>query len=223
MFSLSPKAFFDLVDSPYAPLFSVQYVWEALRLLKEFFTTQRLGVLEGVISNQAYLVHPEQISIGKGSVVEPGAYIQGPCIIGKNCQVRKGAYLRGHVLAADGCVMGCEIKHSILLNKAAAAHYSYVGDSILGQAVNLGAGVKCANLRLDRQPIVIRFQNEAHETGLKKMGVIAADGVQLGCNVVTNPGTLIGKKTLCYPSLNIGGVIAENKILRPTHSSYVAD
>jgi UDP-N-acetylglucosamine diphosphorylase / glucose-1-phosphate thymidylyltransferase / UDP-N-acetylgalactosamine diphosphorylase / glucosamine-1-phosphate N-acetyltransferase / galactosamine-1-phosphate N-acetyltransferase len=214
---LSAKAFFSLEHFAHVALFQgTTYAWEALSLLENYLKSQQLGRIETEIPSTAYLIDAHLISIGKGSVVEPGAYIRGPCIIGENCTIRHGAYIRGHVVTGRECVIGhdTEIKHSILLDRAFAAHFNYVGDSILGNDVNLGAGVKCANLRLDHGLITLFFNGNKIETKLKKFGVIAGDGVQIGCNAVTNPGTLLGKKSLCYPCVNVGGVIEPGKTIK---------
>jgi UDP-N-acetylglucosamine diphosphorylase / glucose-1-phosphate thymidylyltransferase / UDP-N-acetylgalactosamine diphosphorylase / glucosamine-1-phosphate N-acetyltransferase / galactosamine-1-phosphate N-acetyltransferase len=151
---LSIENFFSLSEIPFGELFlKGEYAWQPLLHLEKFFNNQKLGKIEIKIPASVHLENPELISIGSGTVIEPGAYIKGPCILGKNCTVRHGAYLREFVLAADHCVIGhdTEIKHSILLSKATAAHFAYVGDSILGSHVNLGAGVKCANFRLEKK------------------------------------------------------------------------
>lgn len=157
------------------------------------------------IPQGVFLQNPELISIGKGTVIEPGVMIIGPCIIGKNCVIRHGAYLREDVILGDGCHIGhsSELKHSIVLNHAAATHFVYVGDSILGASVNLGAGVKCANLRLDRREVAV----QGVKTGLRKFGAIVGDKTQIGCNCVLNPGTLIGKESFSHPLVNLKGLI----------------
>lgn len=213
-----PTLFFSLDLFPHQALWKKgNFVWEALKNLKDYLFSQELGKIESPIPSSAYLVHPELITIGEGCIIEPGAYLSGPCIIGPGSQVRHGAYIRGNVITGKNCVIGhdTEIKHSILLDQASAAHFNYVGDSILGNGVNLGAGVKCANFRLDRESIAVAFQGEKIETELKKMGAILGDGVQLGCNCVTNPGTLLGKGVICHPCLNIGGYVAANSKIRP--------
>jgi NDP-sugar pyrophosphorylase family protein len=175
-----------------------------------------LGKLHSKHQECAYLVNPELISIGEGTIVEPGAYIRGPCIIGRNCHIRHAAYIRGNVLVGDRCVVGhaTELKSCILLNHARAAHFAFVGDSILGNDVNLGAGVKCANLRLDETPVTVRFHNESISTGLRKLGSIIGDGCQIGCNTVLNPGTLLGKHAKCYPCINVSGVVEEGCVAK---------
>ncbi len=214
---LSPNNFFDLSDFQHAALFSdYTYVWEALTKIKNYFSNYPLGNIEVEIPEGVYLVNPELISIGKGSVIEPGAYIKGPCILGENSTVRHGAYIRGDLIAGDGCVIGhdTEVKHAIFLNKTHAAHFAYVGDSILGNKVNLGAGTKCANLKFDQSEIDIRFDGHLYKTGLRKFGAIIGDETQIGCNAVSNPGTLLGKKVFCYPCTNFGGVIPSESTVK---------
>ena len=214
----SVEHFFDLSSFDHRALFEgCEYVWQGLEKLEEYLRNQLVGNVAVEAQEGVYFVHPELISIGEGTVIEPGAYIRGPCVIGRHCQIRHGAYIRGNVIVGDYCVVGhtTELKHSILLNHAKAAHFAFVGDSMLGNNVNLGAGVKCANLRLDGSPIVIRHHGETMATGLRKFGAIVGDGCQIGCNVVMNPGTLLGKNAACYPSINIGGVIAGGVVLKP--------
>ena len=147
------------------------------------------------------------IYIGKGTVIEPGALIKGPTIIGNNTEVRQGAYIRGDCLIGDRCVVGhtTEVKTSILLNDAKAGHFAYVGDSILGNHVNLGAGTKLANLKIIDVEMKLRIEGEVYKTGLRKLVAILGDHVETGCNSVTSPGTLLGKGSLVYPCLNVPG------------------
>ncbi len=212
MFSMfDPENFFSLDSFEHKALWKKdQPVWSALKELREYLnqTTHRIEI---EIPDEISLRHPEAISIGENTVIEPGVMIQGPCIIGKNCVIRHGAYIREGVILGDHCHIGhaSEVKNSILLNHAAATHFVYLGDSILGNGVNLGAGVKCANLRLDRKEILIHFERKLYDTGLKKMGAILGDGVQIGCNSVLNPGTLVGKYSISHPMMNLGGVVPE--------------
>lgn len=209
--------FFHLSTFVHASIFKDSiYPWQALSKISTYLQTDSLGDIKGVISPNAYLIYPELISIGEGTVVEPGAYIQGPCIIGKNCVVRHGAYVRGNVITGDHCVIGhdSEIKNSIFLNGVHAAHFAYVGDSILGHDVNLGAGTKCANLRIDRGIISVYAHGQRISTNLKKFGAIIGDRAQIGCNVVTNPGTLLGKDVNCYPCLNFGGFVPSKSVVK---------
>ncbi len=145
------------------------------------------------------------VRIGRGCVVEPGALIKGPTLIGDFTEVRQGAYVRGTCLIGSRCVVGhtTEIKGSVMLDGAKAGHFAYVGDSILGNNVNLGAGTKLANLKIIAQEVRIRIERETHATGLRKLGAILGDGCELGCNAVTSPGTLLGKRSLVYPCHNV--------------------
>lgn len=193
-----PKHFFDLQEFLHKDLFLLDKpVWETLKHLKQYLDGMTLGKIDCTIPEGAFLVNPNQISIGKGSQVEPGAYIEGPCALGEDNIVRHGAYVRPYVLTGDRCVIGhsTEVKHSIFLNGAQAPHFNYVGDSILGNGVNLGAGVICANFRLDHKEILIEIEEFRFKTGLRKLGAILGDGSQLGCNSVINPGALLRKKT----------------------------
>ncbi len=160
-------------------------------------------VLEGasVIMAGAVLLG-KHIALGAGVLVEPGAMIKSPAIIGDMSEVRQGAYLRGYCLTGKRCVVGhtTEVKHSILLNDAKAGHFAYLGDSILGNEVNLGAGTKLANLKFLPGTITVFYQGERIDTKRRKLGAILADGCQTGCNSVTSPGTFIGKGAFLMPN-----------------------
>lgn len=204
------KDFFSLDPFEHRSLWKKgEPVWSALLSIKEYLNKKILGQIEIDLPEGVYLEKRELISIGEGTRIEPGVYIQGPCIIGKNCTIRHGAYIREHVIMGDECQVGhsAELKHSILLNGAAATHFVYAGDSILGNGVNLGAGVKCANLRLDRREVSVDIEGKRVRTGLKKFGAIVGDSVQIGCNSVLNPGTLVGKESYSHPLMTLTGVI----------------
>jgi len=223
---LTAQAFFSLEQFQHASIFEgTIYVWEALEHLASYLKKQNLGKMESDIPSSVYLKDKDSISIGKGVVIEPGAYIQGPCIIGDNSTIRHGAYIRGHVITGEACVIGhdSEIKHSILLNHASAPHFNYVGDCILGNGVNLGAGVKCANFRLDHQLVPVVIDGKKIVTRLKKFGAIIGDGTQIGCNCVTNPGSLIGKNVLSHPCLSIGGYVPSYGKVKPIHKSIILE
>ena len=200
---LSPQHFFQLDEGPLSPLFAqVDLVWEALAQLGAFMDALVGGrghQVLGKVMPGAYLEPDGDIYIGPGAVVEPGAYIAGPAWIGPKAQVRHGAYLRGQVFIAAGSLVGhaTEVKHSILLPGAHAPHFNYVGDSILGRGVNLGAGTKLSNLT------VVSVKDQVFDTGLAKLGAILGDGVQTGCNSVLNPGTLMGPGCLVYANASV--------------------
>lgn len=221
---LNLSNFFDLSAFPQLSLFEdCAFPWQAIERLSAYLAMQDLGKIETDVPPSAFLVDPSMISIGPGTFIEPGAYIEGPCIIGAHCTIRHGAYIRGGCILGDHCVVGhsTEIKHSILLNHACAAHFNYVGDSILGNRVNLGAGVKCANYRFDHQPVTVTTEEGVKETGLRKLGAVIGDDAQVGCNCVINPGTLVGKMSFCYPCLNIYGRIPDHAKVKPVQKNIV--
>lgn len=169
-------------------LFDDNPVWEALNRLYDYLTS-KVG---------------DSVVLGKGSIIEPGAYVEGPCLIGDNCVIKHGARLRGGVLLGNDCVVGhcSEVKHSILLDGAKAPHFNYVGDSILGYRVNMGAGSVTANVRHDKGLVRV----SGVDTGFRKLGLIAGDDAQVGCNTVTNPGTVLYPRTQVLPCQSIKGV-----------------
>jgi NDP-sugar pyrophosphorylase family protein len=215
---LAPTDFFDLDRYEHKSLFDdsrVEYVWDALKLLSEYLDQIIVPAIQGQVMEGAYLLD-DQIFIGPGSVVEPGAVIKGPTYIGANTQVRQGAYIRGNVLVGDNCVVGhtTELKTAILLDGAHAAHFAYVGDSILGNQVNLGAGTKLANVKLNREVVHVKVAERAYDTGLRKLGAILGDGVQTGCNSVLNPGTLLGPGCMAYAVTLLRGYYPANTIIK---------
>lgn len=145
------------------------------------------------------------IEIGKGVLIEGGATIKSPTIIGDCTEIRQGAYIRGNVISGKSCVLGhtTEIKHAIFLNDAKAGHFNYIGDSILGNDTNLGAGTKFANLRFIDGNIFIEEGDKMVDTGRRKFGAILGDKAQTGCNSVTNPGTILGKGCFVMPNTTV--------------------
>jgi len=228
MKNFTAEYFFDFQHYRHRQLFEgCLYVWQALPKIAPYLKSYSFGGIKGSIEVEVpkgvYLINPETISIGKGSVLEPGAYIKGPCILGENCTVRHGAYIRGDFIAGDGCVIGhdTEIKNSLFFDNVHAAHFAYVGDSILGSHVNLGAGTKCANLKFDYSNIIVTVEGKKIDTGLHKFGAIMGDLSQTGCNSVTNPGTLFGQRVFCYPCMNVGGFIPSDHIVKPSEHPII--
>ncbi|MEI8026409.1 MAG: UDP-N-acetylglucosamine diphosphorylase [Pseudomonadota bacterium] len=168
--------------------------------------------LQGQIHPGAWLIG-DQIVIEAGAMVEAGAYIEGPTFIAKGAVVRHGAYIRGHVYVGPNSIMGhtTEAKESLLLADAKAAHFAYLGNSLLGNQVNLGAGTKLANLRLDHQNIKVRFGEDIMDTGLKKFGAILGDHAQTGCNSVTNPGTVLLPGSAILPCTVATGIVSNRR------------
>lgn len=217
MDSANPQDFFDLSSFAHRALFEKEEpVWAVLQRLKSYLLSKKLGEVFGKILPGASLIESDLIFIGKGTVVEPGACIFGPCIIGEDCQIRHGAYIRGNVLTGNRCVIGhaTEVKNAIFFDDAKAGHLAYVGDSILGARVNLGAGTKCANVRFDKKIVTVTMNGKKVETGLKKFGAIFGDDAQTGCNAVTNPGTLMGKGSRLGPCAVVKGVVPQNHTVK---------
>ena len=165
----------------------------------------------------------DHIILGSGTVVEPGALIKGPTVIGNNTEVRQGAYMRGNCLVGHGCVVGhaTEMKNSIMLDGAKAAHFAYVGDSILGNAANLGAGTRLANLKMIPGSIAIRHDGKVYDTGRRKLGAILGDNTETGCNAVTSPGTLMGPSSIVYPTIMVPGGYYPKRTIVATPKNYL--
>jgi len=208
--SLDLSTFFDLSKVSFKDLFKgCTYPWEALQKLPSYVEGLKLGKIHPKIPSNATIVNEEGVHIGEGSIVEPGAYIEGPCYIGKHCLIKNGSYIRSHALIDDHVLIGhcTEVKSSIFLPFAKAPHFNYVGDSIVGNDVNLGAGLICANLRIDNEEVIIHFQGQKLRSGLRKFGAIIGDGCKLGCNCVINPGTLLEPKSVSRPCESLRGII----------------
>jgi acetyltransferase-like isoleucine patch superfamily enzyme len=167
--------------------------------------------LEGIELPKASLVLPgvflgmDDIEIGQGVIIESGAWISGPTYLGLGVTVRQGAYVRGSVLAAEGALIGhsTEAKNVLMLEGARAGHFAYLGDSILGKDVNLGAGTKLANLKMNSHPFRFQVSGEITDVVRRKFGAVLGDKVETGCNSVTNPGTLMGKHCRVMPNLSV--------------------
>lgn len=155
----------------------------------------------------------ENVWIHNTATIFDSAYINGPCIIGANTEVRHCAFIRGSALIGENCVVGnsCELKNVILFNNVQVPHYNYVGDSILGYKAHMGAGSITSNVRADKALVKIHDEKDI-ETGLKKMGAILGDGVEVGCNAVLNPGCVIGRNAIIYPTSCVIGIVEENQI-----------
>jgi NDP-sugar pyrophosphorylase family protein len=215
---LTPADFFDLNHYTHRSLFeenSVEHVWDVLKLLKGYLEQIIEPEILGQVMEGSYLLG-DRIFIGPGSVVEPGVVIKGPAYIGSNTLVRHGAYVRERVLVGDNCVVGhaTEIKDSIMLDGAHAAHFAYVGDSILGNKVNLGAGTKLANLKLDGSNVKVSVGGQLFDTGLRKFGAIVGDRVQIGCNAVSNPGTMLAPDSMVYALASPRGYYPNGSVVK---------
>lgn len=214
---LKPASLFDLAASAYGEFLGrFVWPWEALAALAEFVRARARGGVRGNVMPGAHILG-DDVAIGPDTVVEPGAVIRGPAVIGARCEIRAGAYIRGYALIADACVVGnsSEVKNSIMLEGSHAPHFNYVGDSILGLRVNLGAGVKLSNWKVAADKHVkLRVGEEVLDTGLDKLGAILGDDVEIGCNSVTNPGTVVGKATIIYANATVRGYIPGGYIVK---------
>ena len=190
---------------------SVTYPWEALEKINDFII--KLG---NKLDSTKYDKIGENVWIAKSAKVMPTAYIQGPAIIGENVQIRHCAFIRGKAIVGEGAVVGnsVELKNVILFNKVQVPHYNYVGDSILGYKAHMGAGSITSNVKSDKKLVIVKNGKEQIETGIKKFGAMIGDEVEVGCNSVLNPGTVVGKNSNIYPLSSVRGVIPKNSIYK---------
>ncbi len=200
----APQCFFELSECAHRGLFDgLDRVWEALgsRLDAYLAAWTDWRVLSPLPDGVHVL--GGAVSIAAGCTVEPGAVIRGPLIAAEGCEIRTGAYLRGGVILGRGCVVGAhsELKRAVLLDHAHAPHQNYVGDSILGGRVNLGAGTILSNVKNVGREVTFRHREELVRTGLRKFGAVLGDGCRTGCNTVLNPGVLMGPNCVTYPNV----------------------
>lgn len=205
---------FDLSQTIAADLLKAYtYPWEVLPHIKSYIIE-----LGNSLPLDEYEKRGEDIWVAKSATVFPSAYIGGPCIIGKNAEVRHCAFIRGSAIVGEGCVVGnsTELKNVILFNSVQVPHYNYVGDSILGYKAHMGAGSITSNVKSDKTLVVIKDteSDETVETGIKKVGAMLGDNVEVGCNSVLNPGTVIGQRSSVYPTSCVRGVIPEDSIYK---------
>ena len=188
-----------------------EYPWEALKGIKDMIIA-----LGKTLNKDEYDEVSENVWIHKTAKVFPSAYIAAPCIIGANTEVRHCAFIRGSALVGEDCVVGnsCELKNVILFDHVQTPHYNYVGDSILGYYSHMGAGSITSNVKSDKKLVVVHNKEENIETGLKKFGAMIGDHVEVGCNSVLNPGTVIGRNSNVYPLSRVRGLIPENSIYK---------
>lgn len=184
------------------------YPWEALKGIKDFIV--QLG---STLGDDYQEVSP-QVWVHRTATVAPTAYLGAPCIIGAGTEVRHCAFIRGSTLVGENCVVGnsVELKNVILFDNVQTPHYNYVGDSILGYKSHMGAGSVTSNVKSDKTLVVVKDGREQMPTGLKKFGAMLGDYVEVGCNSVLNPGTVVGRHTNIYPTSCVRGVVPANHI-----------
>ena len=187
------------------------YPWEALKGISEFI--KKLGP---TLDPEKFEKRGEDIWVAKSAKVAPTACLNGPLIIDEEAEVRHCAFIRGNAIVGKGAVVGnsTELKNVILFNKVQVPHYNYVGDSILGFKAHMGAGSITSNVKSDKTLVVVKNGEEKMETGLKKFGAMLGDHVEVGCNSVLNPGTVIGPDTNIYPTSCVRGCIPAGKIYK---------
>ena len=187
------------------------YPWEALKGIKDMILD-----LGAKLDPAEYDEVSEHVWVHKTATVFPSAYLGAPCIIGPNTEVRHCAFIRGSALVGADCVVGnsVELKNVILFDHVQTPHYNYVGDSILGYYSHMGAGSITSNVKADKKLVIVHNGTEQIETGIKKFGAMLGDYVEVGCNAVCNPGTVIGRHSNVYPTSCVRGVVPENSIFR---------
>ena len=202
----------DLSHSIAAPLFAGKtYPWEVLDGIKDF-------ILElGETLSPEEFDHPEEgVWIAKDAKVFPSAYIGAPCIIDHEAEVRHCAFIRGSAIVGKKAVVGnsCELKNVVLFDNVQTPHYNYVGDSVLGYKAHMGAGSITSNVKSDKSLVVVKEPGNPHETGRKKFGAILGDNVEVGCNSVLNPGTVVCRRSNIYPTSCVRGVVPADSIYK---------
>ena len=210
---------FDCRTEYLKPLFSSsEYPWEMLSKIREYIISL---ISEGI---EGYTLVADGVLVGENVKIHPTATIEPPAIIGSGTELRPGAFIRGNVITGKNCVVGnsCELKNCILLDGVQVPHYNYVGDSVLGNKAHMGAGSICSNLKSDGKPVVIHGDKE-YVTGLRKIGGILADGADIGCGCVLNPGTVIGRGTSVYPLTSVRGVVEEFSIVKSMNNIVKKD
>ncbi|MFI3206546.1 MAG: UDP-N-acetylglucosamine pyrophosphorylase [Clostridia bacterium] len=209
---LKTKALYNLDNTIAKPLLETcEYPWEALPKIGSFIKEIGETLDENVYEKKA-----DDIWIAKSAFIYPNNYITGPCIIGENTEVRPGAFIRGNVIVGNNCIVGnsTELKNTILFNKVQVPHYNYVGDSIFGFASHTGAGAITSNVKQDKTNVNLKIEELVLESGLKKFGAMLGDNVEVGCNTVMNPGTVVGKGSRIYPLTMLRGFVPANSIYK---------
>lgn len=212
MHMITATALFDLshtIADHY--LISFDNPWEALPGLSEFIISYGK-----TLSADAYDCPQENVWIAKSATVVPSAFIGAPCIICEGAEIRHCAYIRGSAIVGKGAVVGnsCELKNCILFDGVQVPHYNYVGDSILGYKAHMGAGSITSNVKSDKTNVSIRTDEGRIETGMRKLGALVGDLVEVGCNCVLNPGTVLGRGVSVYPLTSVRGLIPADHIVK---------
>ena len=209
---LFAKNLFDYSKSIARPLLeTVEYPWEALPKIKDFIIE-----IGKTLDPEIYEQRGEDIWVAKSATVYPSAYLGGPLIICEDAEVRHCAFIRGSAIVGKGAVVGnsTELKNSILFDGVQVPHYNYIGDSILGYKAHTGAGTITSNLKSDKSLVTVMVKDEKVDTGVKKFGAMLGDYVEVGCNSVLNPGSVVGRNTSIYPLSFVRGYVSANRIYK---------
>jgi len=212
MDKITIKDLYNLDETIAAGVFEGKtYPWEVLPLIKDYI--MKLGE---TLSEAEYEKRGEDVWIARSAKVADSASITGPAIIGKDAEVRQCAYIRGNAIVGEGAVVGnsTELKNVVLFNKVQVPHYNYVGDSILGYKAHMGAGSITSNVKSDKKLVVVKGEECRIETGLKKFGAMLGNEVEVGCNSVLNPGTVVGANSNIYPLSSVRGVVPGDSIYK---------
>lgn len=212
MEAITIKDLYNLDETIAAELFAdVTYPWEVLPKIKDFILN-----LGKMLSPDVYEKRGEDIWVAKSAKVAPTACLNGPLIVDEEAEIRHCAFVRGSAIVGKGAVVGnsTELKNVVLFNKVQVPHYNYVGDSILGYKSHMGAGSITSNVKSDKTLVVVKNGEEGIPTGLKKMGAMLGDNVEVGCNSVLNPGTVIGRNSNVYPLSSVRGVLPAGSIYK---------
>ncbi len=212
---LKPSDLFDLTQTEHASLFEhAEYAWDALKLIQSYLESHLNHGQHHRSVGRCYI--DKDVFVGEGTVIEEGVMIKGPAIIGRHCEIRHNAYFRGQVIVGDHCVVGnsSELKNALLFNHCQVPHFNYVGDSILGHKVHLGAGVKISNVKLVPGQVTIDYQGQRYHTGLRKFGALIGDHTDIGCNAVLNPGSIIGRHCVLYANTTWRGILPSDSLVK---------
>lgn len=209
---MQTENYLDLSKTIASEIFSgLSYPWEALPKIKDFILN-----LGPKLPKDEFEEIKENVWVSKEAVIANSAFIAGPTIICKGTEIRHCAFIRGSVVVGENCVVGnsTELKNAILFNNVQVPHFNYIGDSILGFKAHFGAGSIVSNVKSDKSNVSVLINGNKTDTGLRKFGAIVADYVEIGCNAVLNPGTIIGRNSNVYPTSMVRGIIGENMIFK---------
>jgi NDP-sugar pyrophosphorylase family protein len=220
----SPAQFLDLGHTDHATLFAnAVNAWDALAQIPSYLQFRLRPAMHGRLVGRPFI--SGAVYVGAGTIIEQGAMIKGPAWIGEDCEIRNGAYIRENVIVGNGVVLGnsCEFKNCILFDEVQVPHFNYVGDAILGYKAHLGAGAILSNAKLDHSEVTVQTPDGPIGTGLKKFSAILGDHVEVGCNSVINPGSLLGRGSILYPGTTWRGILPPGSIVKVIQQQHIVE